>query len=383
MKLRAWFCLLMIVGACKDKYMPHINQPAAGFLVVEGYINSGNDSTFIYLSRSSGLDSIQIFPEPAARVEVQSEQGASYPLTEQAGGKYAIGQLTVDPSQKYRVHILTSNGKEYLSDFSEVKITPPIDSVNWEAGPDLVTIYVSTHDDQEKSIYYQWSFEETWQYSPPYISNYIYAPNDPAADSFYLIPRLNSRDYTTCWQSSQSSNINLGSSASLNADVISQFPIQTISYDGSNRLVNRYSILVKQNALSKDAYEWKQKLKKNTEQLGSIFDAQPSETGGNLHCTTNPGEQVIGFIGCSSQTEKRIFINRYELPDVYVFTGYEVCSVDSVKREKEGNAFGDTTYEWVIDHLFKGNDIIGATGAPRGCIDCTLKGGVNLKPSFW
>ena len=67
MKLRTWFFLMMILGACKDKYMPHINQPASGFLVVEGYINAGNDSTFIYLSRSSGLDSIQIFPEPVSR----------------------------------------------------------------------------------------------------------------------------------------------------------------------------------------------------------------------------------------------------------------------------------------------------------------------------
>ncbi len=55
MKLRTWFILIMILGACKDKYMPHINQPASGFLVVEGYINSGNDSTFIYLSRSSAI----------------------------------------------------------------------------------------------------------------------------------------------------------------------------------------------------------------------------------------------------------------------------------------------------------------------------------------
>ncbi|HZZ74615.1 MAG TPA: DUF4249 domain-containing protein [Puia sp.] len=383
MKLRTWFFFMMIMGACKDKYMPQINQPLSGFLVAEGYINAGNDSTFIYLSRSSGLDSIQVFPETAAHVEVQSEQGASYPLAEQSGGKYGIEGLPIDPTQKYRIHIRTSNGKEYLSDFSEVKITPPIDSVSWKAGPVVVTIYVSTHDDQKKSIYYQWSYEETWQYNPPYVSNYIYDPQNPKADSFFLVPRLNGADFRTCWLSSQSSDINLSSTTSLNADVVSEFPLQTISYDGSNRLVTRYSILVKQIALSKDAYEWKQKLKKNTEQLGSIFDAQPSETGGNLHCITDPEEEVIGFIGCSSQTVKRIFINRYELPDVYVTTSYEVCTVDSVPREKEGNAFGDTTYEWVIDHLYKGNDIIGATGAPKGCIDCRLKGGVNVKPSFW
>src|ERR1700755_848453 len=135
MELRTWVFLLMIMGACKDKYMPHINQPASGFLVVEGYINAGNDSTFIYLSRSSGLDSIRALPEPAAHVEIQSEQGANFALSEQPGGKYAVGPLTLDPAQRYRVHITTSNGKQYLSDVEEVKITPPIDSVNWKAGP--------------------------------------------------------------------------------------------------------------------------------------------------------------------------------------------------------------------------------------------------------
>src|SRR5664279_5528672 len=103
-----WLLLLILFGACKDKYMPNIKYPPTGFLVVEGYINSGKDSTFIYLTRTSGLDSIQIFSESGAQVEVQSEQGASYPLSEQPGGKYAVGQLPIDPAQKYRLHIKLS-----------------------------------------------------------------------------------------------------------------------------------------------------------------------------------------------------------------------------------------------------------------------------------
>ena len=103
-----WLLLLILFGACKDKYMPNIKYPPTGFLVVEGYINSGKDSTFIYLTRTSGLDSIQIFPESGAQVEIQSEQGVTYPLSEQKGGKYAVGQLPIDPAQKYRLHIKLS-----------------------------------------------------------------------------------------------------------------------------------------------------------------------------------------------------------------------------------------------------------------------------------
>ena len=182
----------------------------------------------------------------------------------------------------------------------------------------------------------------------------------------------------------QSTNINLGSTANLSADVISKFPLQTISYYSSNRLVTRYSILVKQNVLSKGAYEWKEKLKKNTEELGSIFDAQPSETSGNIHNPADPSEQVIGFVECSSQTTKRIFINRSDLPNVFVFTGYENCSIDSVGLDNTALslAFGSGA-EWPIEYLVKGVVTVAMKGSNVSCIDCRTQGGVNVKPSFW
>lgn len=382
--MKAWFLLMIICWSCKDKYTPKVNNPATGFLVVEGFINTGNDSTFMNLSRTSGLDSIQIFPETGAEVEVQSDQGASYPLAELSGGKYGTGQLPIDAARQYRIHIKTTNGKEYISDLSTVRITPPIDSVNFKAGADLVTVYVSTHDDQKKSIYYQWSFDETWEYSALYTSQYVFDPQSPQSDTNGFIPRVDTIHYFTCWMNNQSANINLGSTASLSADVISQFPLQTISYSSSNRLVSRYSMLVKQNVLSKDAYEWKEKLKKNTEELGSIFDAQPSETGGNIHSTADPTEQVIGFVECSSQTTKRIFINRYDLPNVFVLTGNEDCSMDSVglTKDKLSNAFRGGA-EWPLSYISKGIVKVAMTASFVACIDCRTKGGVNVKPSFW
>ena len=127
------------------------------------------------------------------------------------------------------------------------------------------------------------------------------------------------------------------------------------------------------------------KLKKNTEQLGSIFDPQPSGTGGNVHCTTDPGETVVGFIGCTSQTEKRIYIDRSQLPTVTVFSGYEICSLDTVPNDPVdfaryyGTGFGIPIQPM---HNAFGNisDILSAAG---GCVDCRLRGGMLEKPDFW
>ncbi len=376
MKLIPWFLLLISTAGCKDKYQPDIHLPSTGFLVVEGFINAGTGPTTISLSRTTAIDHITDIPESGAQIEVQSESGASYPLSEDTAGKYSVNRLSIDVSRKYRLHIKTADGKEYLSDFSEVKESKPIDSVGWKAGPDKLQIYVSTHDDQNQSLYYQWNYEETWRYNSAYDSKIEFNPKDSM-----IFDRPNEDLIHTCWKMDRSTEIILGTTTSLSSDIIYQFPILNISYSSSNRLVNRYSILIKQMVLTRDWYEWKQMLKKNTEELGSIFDAQPSETGGNFHCTTNPSDQVIGFVGCSSVSEKRIFIDRTELPQVQIYSGYEICSVDTVPNiQRPMVYYFGSGYGVPIMPYEQGAFILGSSA---GCVDCRVRGGTTVMPDFW
>jgi len=64
-------------------------------------------------------------------------------------------------------------------------------------------------------------------------------------------------------------------------------------------------------------FKFWQNLKKNTEQLGSIFDPSPSTTLGNMHCLSNPKEAALGFISVSTATTKRIFFAGRSLPYHY------------------------------------------------------------------
>jgi Domain of unknown function (DUF4249) len=378
MKIRTWFWIFIFFWACKSKYMPQINYPATGYLVVEGFINAGNGPTTISLHRTAPLDSISVIPESGAQVEVESEQGASFNLSETGGGNYSIAQIPIDSKQRYRIHIKTTNGKEYQSELASVNIAPPIDTVQWTAGSDTVSINVSTHDATNKNQYYKWSFDETWLYTAPYFSDYRYTPQGlvfrdlAQADSLF-----------NCWDSSSSTSIYLASTENLSSDVIYQYPLQTISYYTSNRLVNRYSILVKQIVLSKEWYEWEQELKKNTEQLGSIFDAQPSVTGGNITCISDPAERVIGFIGCTSQTESRIFIDRTQLPpNVHVFTGYDSCTIDSIPVKDIDQDFASGA-ELILYSYGAFGVIKGYIGSKDECVVCDLHGGSNIKPDYW
>ena len=60
-------------------------------------------------------------------------------------------------------------------------------------------------------------------------------------------------------------------------------------------------------------------MKKNTESLGTIFDAQPSEIKGNIYSASDPAEPVIGYISATTIEEKRIFIEQADL-DGWQFT---------------------------------------------------------------
>ena len=377
MNIKYWFFLMVLLAACKEKYVVQVNVPASGFLVVQGFINVTRNSD-IMMSRASGLDTPLLIPEPGAALEVQSQAGASFPLTEAGGGHYTVGTLPIDASQQYRLHIKTSNGKEYLSDFSSVKITPPIDSVGFFAGPDALTVYVSTHDNQSQPGYYQWQFEETWKYRAAYASSLAYRNgiivNRPDSDLIY-----------TCWLSDRSTVIDIANTEKLTSDVIYQFPITQVPYKSTNKLINRYSILVKQYALTKDWYQWNHKVQKNTEQLGSIFDAQPSQTGGNIHCTTNPLETVIGFVGITTETDKRIFIDNSQIPPVVVFTSYEYCSTDTTRYNPAAivDKFDDGRFLPIQYTYDNSGRVTGVQGSLSECVDCRLRGGTTVKPSFW
>src|SRR6478672_10372685 len=124
--------VIMCFCSCKEIYDPHIEAKTTGLLVVEGFLNSGQGPTTIRLSRSSDLEDTALKPEAGAQLNVEGEDGSNFLLFSNANGEYSVAQLTLNNSVKYRLHIRTTDGKEYVSDYTAVKYTPPIDSITWQ-----------------------------------------------------------------------------------------------------------------------------------------------------------------------------------------------------------------------------------------------------------
>jgi len=372
MKGRHGILILAIsIAGCKKPYNPPVVANNGSYLVVEGVINSGSTPTTITLSRTVNISSnVTINPVTGATLTVESDQNAVYPLTETGVGNYTSPGLNLDNARQYRLRIKTS-GNEYLSDFVPVNITPPIDSIGYNivsVADTGIQVYVNSHNSNTNSRYYRWDYSETWRFHAQYFCMYI----SNGSNAFLLRQPDQWRFY--CFSSDSSSDIVLGSSAKLQDNVIYQNPVVFIPKT-SEKIELEYSILLREYSLTADAYTFWTNLKKNTEQLGSIFDAEPSEIAGNVHNTTNADEPVIGYVSVGTVQSKRIFIRRNDLPGPWVPTTPYSCSIQGVGVQ-------GPSFLYPLPNDFVPMDAAGSTYTSTECADCTIRG-TQTVPPFW
>jgi len=377
-KLKPYFVLgfmLTHCGSCKHPFDPPKIPSNKYPLVVEGFINASPDSvTIVRLSRVqnfSGNDSA--VGEPGAVVLIEDEYGSSIALLDEGGGKYVSDHLNLVLYNKYRLNISTSDGNQYLSDFVPAKKCQPIDSLEWNQNSD-VTIYVNTHDPLDSTIYYRWDYVETWNY----LSN-LSTPWGVENRRIFAKDSLTQTD--SCWRSENSSDIIIANSLALGQDLISHYPVAVVPVN-SEKISDRFSILVRQYALTKDAYQYFRILQKNTEQTGTLFDPQPSQLPTNIHCLTNPGDKTIGFVYATSMTQRRIFISYREVENWHYQGEQQDCSnfIYTYADPVDFRIFDypDTTY---APYYFQSGG--GLVLVRKSCTYCTYYGGSNVKPSFW
>jgi hypothetical protein len=266
--------------------------------------------------------------------------------------------------------IRAADGSSYISDFAPVKITPFIDSLTWSQKENDITIYLNTHDPQNNTRYYRWEYTETWDYNTPVEATINFKDGR-------IVYRTDDELTKHCWQSAISTDIVQQSTAQLREDVVQQAPVAFFSSQ-SPRFESKYSINVKQFALTKEAYEYWQILKRNTQQLGSIFDAQPSQLVGNLHNLTKEDEPVIGYITAATMQEKRIFIRRAEVVNPY--TPVSGCKSLIIPVDSAAYYLANPLYV-PAHYVGSGGGAIAITTAE--CIDCRLAGGTTVRPLFW
>jgi hypothetical protein len=361
------FVAVLALKACIEPFAPPEITSAEHYLVVDGSLNTNpQGNSEIKLSRTQNIyDKGGPQPELRAKVTVEGDKGSAFAFSEVGLGVYTLAAKSFRDTEKYRLRIKISSGKEYLSAYVPVVKNPPIDSVTYKVrgAGEGVQIYVNTHDPLDQTRFYRWSYDETWQYSMPLYSSYVLVGKEIT----FREPNIN-----TCWSSANPTTIVLGSSIKLSKDIIKD---QGVTYvpATSGKLQTKYSILVKQYALTQEEFEYWNTLAKTTERTGSLFDPQPAEVTGNIKSVSNPSELVFGYFSASNRQEQRLFVNEY------LSRGLQCDPTDTLSAREVPESIDLILTEYYAEGSFTPQYIMGSVN----CTDCRLLGGTIQRPLFW
>jgi hypothetical protein len=375
--------ILASLEACREPFEVSVNPKETNSLVVEGYINIGEGATQIKLSRVSQLDAEdeQLY-ESDASVAIEDNNGNSYTLHNCGKGLYESDSLDLPLTPQYRLRIQAS-GKIYVTDFTTPVKTPLIDSVHWikrrgdlASGGD-VTIYVDTHDPINQTGYYKWDFEEVWEVHAAAPSKWIYV------DGQFLPRSLEERDRLYyCWKYNSNTDFMIASTKMLTSDKISFPIIQAFVNVYNSRFRVRYSIIVKQHAVSEEEFNFLQIIKKNTSSLGGFFDPVPSQLASNIRCISHE-ESAVGFIGAYTTETQRIFIKPYDVG----YRDYNIVACEAEDVDYLDERFSSFLSNYLIIGL---TAPFTPTSPPKTitfmnqvCADCRIMTGTAPKPYFW
>lgn len=363
--------LILAASSCLEPYNPPEISDNIDILVVDGFINSSDQTATVRLTKATPLSDISGNDTGVnALVQIEDENGFMQTLNAEDDGYYS-SHVQLSEDMKYRLSIVRSDEKRYHSEFISLMSCPPIDSITWDVSTQSagIDVFVNTHDETGRSEYFQWTFDETWEYRATYGSFF------KIVDGAVVPQDLN---INRCWISKPSTEILVGSSSRLSTNIIRDYPLTFIPIR-SPKISVRYSILVQQRALPKEAYDFWTQLKKSTESLGGLFDPMPSQVLGNVYSATDTSEPVLGYFGGGQVSSKRIFIRFAELPPDLRFPPLYSCPVDSITMDAISS--------------YPNSNLIASYGTPfpigyyrslgRNCMDCRDEGGGLIRPDFW
>src|SRR5215831_12589203 len=129
-----FFISLLLLAACREPYQPPTVSAQSDLLVIDGFLDGTDKSCSVVLSRSQNVSDPKSPPMVKnANVQLEDDAGNKYTLIESSDGNYSVANVIIDTQIKYRLNITTAEGKNYQSDYVEIKDTPPIDSLTWQA----------------------------------------------------------------------------------------------------------------------------------------------------------------------------------------------------------------------------------------------------------
>ena len=159
--------------------------------------------------------------------------------------------------------------------------------------------------------------------------------------------------------------------ANLTTSSLNDYPLHYVN-SLTNKLSERYSVLVYQYTISDNAYHFWNEIEKLHAESGSLYTRQPYQVQGNLKNTAEPDNIILGYFVTAGVSKKRIYVNRPS----FTFN-YNICTPD-INLYQNSNPY-------LLKYPLYSMLLVGDNQAfaELGCFDCRLRGGSETKPDFW
>ena len=362
----------LLVSACVYPYKPELEEKdLEKQLVVDGKILVGGTSTITvnYLqplsASSAGI--------PLAEAWVEDDKGNKYyPDNDHAKGSYFVIQMPWAPSDAQYRTVIKCDAETYVSAWLTPDPAPEITDIRFTADEGYVHVLADLDTHMERPGNYGFMYEETWEFHSDFYPELFINP-----ETWEYYQPMGGYPFFWCYKSVASQGLVLLGTESLQADggIIRGVPVKSFARTDT-RNHRKYSILVKEFALSREAYDFNRQLEEMAEIGGDLFTPDPGALPSNVVCESNANKKAMGMVLVGNVSSKRVFFT-----SPYLIRRNATADFVDVPQNEMSYYYYELNYRPV-------QKVAGEQGtfngwAPHRCINCVEAGGTLEKPYFW
>ncbi|MEE9364254.1 MAG: DUF4249 domain-containing protein [Cellulophaga sp.] len=386
-----FFLFLLIISGCVEPY-EYNSENFKKMIIINASLTDVLKKQKVSISHSSPLTKTSANPESGAQILIIDDSQNQFYFEEQTPGEYISKVLfSAKLGTSYTLKITLKNGKKYSSKLEKLNIkSNPINltTSNWLNNSNTrgAAILVDSKNPTNSSKFYRYEYDETYKIIVPFWRNYKLVNDYTSHCAVKLVPKpATDPILRVCYNTNSSFNIIQTNTIELTEDYVKDFVVRFIPITNTI-IAHRYSILVKQHVISRDAYTYYELLKKISSQSNIFSQLQSGFVQGNMFSVDDSNELVIGFFEVSSEVSKRIYFNFDELfPNenrpIYdcgqlappLATLGEACPL----RDALANG-----YFYESESSNPGEFVGPYRIVPKKCAECTSEGVLKV-PDFW
>ena len=377
-KLHIIGALCFLCGSCVEPYEPVLEE-SQEVLVISGMISDSPGRHEVKVSLSSPYTFPEFQGVEQCLVNVTDQDGNMIHFIDEGNGTYAVDlpDPFLEVGDAASLYVLTPDGRGYRSGFDTLLSCPELDSVYWEletqgtADPEKslpgIRFYLDMTGTPGDSRNIIWRVDETWEFWASLFGNYI------MREMYFTEPFL-SRAIFKCWDSQPLDHVYTASTRNLSSNVLRRVPLHFVS-NQTERLQITYSLYVRQQSLSLEAYDYWQRMNKQAAESGGLYEEQPASVPGNIYPVDQSDGEVLGFFYASQVKEKRIYVHNNNLFDFWI------PKVDC-EYQPLSTLWQQPFIKFPV-YIYVPGPFQPSFWGPEECFDCRLQGGDTIRPVPW